>query len=279
MTWQAYHIVFRLRSPMHIGSGSVGNIQRTRPYIIGRAFWGALTMRITRECQTTQSLSTNDYSKIGEEVHKNIAYTYFYPAILTNGNYQTLWPWEKPDRFKHRLIRSYASTALDYPMQSAAEALLHESEFISPYTLDTAEPVFMTGYIFVNDQCNIDLESALQRLQFGGDRCYGWGDVKLVRCEPPDNNVLFGGMATFHSNKERPVISLNDQLSLLAHTMSKSVEADGDIEPLVGREWRKNGQAGQHVEFTGICFIPGSTLKQPADFTIGNFGVWQIIKQ
>jgi len=275
MTWQPYHIVFRLRSPMHIGCGSVGNIQRTRPYVTGRVLWGALTMRIARESQTSQSLSTNAYSKIGEEVHKSIAYTYFYPAILTDGNYQTLWPWNKPDSFKHRLIRSYASTALDYPMQSAAEALLHESEFISPYSLDTAEPVFLTGYIFVNDNCDVDWTSALQKLQFGGDRCYGWGDVELVRCEPSDiNNILFSGMATFHGNKERPVISLNENRLLLAHTMAKSVNADGDIEPLVGREWRNNGQAGQHVEFTGVCFTPGSILKQSADFTIGNFGVW-----
>jgi hypothetical protein len=280
MTWQPYHIVFRLRSPMHIGSGSVGNIQRTRPYVTGRVFWGALTMRIARNNLIHGSATENAYTDIGNKVHECIAYTYFYTAILTDGNYQILWPWDKPDNFKHRLIRSYASTALDYPMQSAAEALLHESEFISPYTLDTAEPVFMTGYIFVNDQCDIDWESALQKLQFGGDRCYGWGDVKLEQCKPlVNNNVLFDGKAAFLGDEDRPVISLNDHLLLLAHTTAKSVNADGDIEPLVGREWRKNGQAGQHVEFTGVCFIPGSTLKQPADFTIGNFGVWQIIKQ
>jgi len=282
MTWQPYHIVFRLRSPMHIGSGSVGNIQRTRPYVTGRVFWGALTMRIARNSQIHSSATECAYTDIGNKVHECIAYTYFYPAILTDGNYQVLWPWDKPDNFKQRLIRSYASTALDYPMQSAAEALLHESEFISPYTLDTAQPVqvFLTGYIFVNDQCDIDWNSALQKLQFGGDRCYGWGDVKLVRCEPPDkNNVLFDGMATFHSNKEMPVICLNDHLLLLAHTATKNVKADGDIEPLVGREWRKNGQAGQHVEFTGVCFTPGSTLKKAADFTIGNFGVWQMNEQ
>lgn len=283
MTWQPYHIAFRLRSPMHIGCGSVGNIQRTRPYVTGRVLWGALTMRITRNNQTHGSTSESVYGVLGEKVHKWIAYTYFYPAIMTDEEYQILWPWNEPDSFKHRLIRSYASTALDYPMQSAAEALLHESEFISPYTLDTGEPVFLTGYIFINDQCDIDWRSALQKLQFGGDRCYGWGDVKLELEPyeiPPDNgNALFGGMATFHGNKERPVISLNDHLLLLAHTTAKSVYADGDIEPLVGREWRNNGQAGQHVEYTGVCFTPGSTLKQPANFTVGNFGVWQMIEQ
>ena len=278
MTWQPYHIVFRLRSPMHIGSGAVGNIQRTRPYVTGRVFWGALTMRIARNNQIHESVSESVYTDVGEKVHKWIACTYFYPATLTDdGMYKILWPWDKPDNFKHRLIRSYASTALDYPMQSAAEALLHESEFISPYTLDTGKPVFLTGYIFVHDQCEIDWKSALQKLQFGGDRCYGWGDVKLERCEPlSDNNVLFRGMAAFHGNEERPVISPNDKLLLLAHTMAKSVNANGDIEPLVGREWRNNGQAGQHVGFTGICFTPGSILKQATNFTIGNFGVWQL---
>lgn len=279
MTWQAYHIVFRLRSPMHIGSGSVGNIQRTRPYVTGRAFWGALTMRITRENLISEPVSAKAYTDIGNKVHESVTYTYFYPAVRAGSGYEILCPWNNPDRFKHRLIRSYASTALDYPMQSAAEALLDESEFISPYTLDTAEPVFLTGYIFVSDECTIDWKNALNKLQFGGDRCYGWGDVKLEQCNQSENiSAIFNGL-TFDGKGERANIRLNksDNMRLFAHTIAKGVEADGDIEPLVGREWRKNGRAGQHVEFTGVCFTPGSILKQPAKFEIGKFGVWQTI--
>ena len=45
MAWRAYKIVLRLRSPLHIGRGKVGNLQRTRPYVAGRNLWGALTAR------------------------------------------------------------------------------------------------------------------------------------------------------------------------------------------------------------------------------------------
>ena len=37
--WTAYRVVLRLRGPMHIGNGRVGNIQQTRPYVPGRNIW------------------------------------------------------------------------------------------------------------------------------------------------------------------------------------------------------------------------------------------------
>jgi hypothetical protein len=44
-----YHLVLRLRSPLHIGWNKTGNVQRTRSYVTGRNLWGALTMRLTRD--------------------------------------------------------------------------------------------------------------------------------------------------------------------------------------------------------------------------------------
>ena len=275
MTWQPYHIVFRLCSPMHIGSGSVGNIQRTRTYITGRVLWGALTMRITRNNHSCGSLSESAYDTTGKRIHELIACTYFYPATFTDGVYKILWPWDKPDDFKRRMIRSYASTALDYPMQSAAEALLHESEFISPYTLDTGEPVFLTGYIFVDNKCDVEWNCALQKLQFGGDHCYGWGDVKLQKCEEICGKDLFDGKADFKVVNDKPVIQLTQSSEhLLAHTKAGGVNAQGTIEPLVGRTWLGNGRAGQYVEFSEVCFTPGSKISDPFEFNIGTYGVW-----
>src|SRR5213082_2804295 len=72
MTWTAYRIVFRLLSPMHIGWRKVGNLQQTRPYVLGRSLWGALTARLTRIS------GSNDYSEIGEQVDQQLAFTYFY---------------------------------------------------------------------------------------------------------------------------------------------------------------------------------------------------------
>ena len=36
MTWEAYAVVWRLKSPLHAGRGKVGNLQLTRPYVTGR---------------------------------------------------------------------------------------------------------------------------------------------------------------------------------------------------------------------------------------------------
>ncbi|PKM79172.1 MAG: hypothetical protein CVU88_07160 [Firmicutes bacterium HGW-Firmicutes-13] len=66
---------------------------------------------------------------------------------------------------------------------------------------------------------------------------------------------------------------------LLAHAEAEGLEAAGEIEPLVGREWRsdlkRNRYAGQQVVFNKLCFAPGSFLKEPADFLIDKYGVWR----
>ncbi|MCX7597189.1 MAG: hypothetical protein N2235_26265, partial [Fischerella sp.] len=152
MTWTPYRIVFKLKSPMHIGCGKVGNVQRTRPYVTGRVFWGALTMRLTRE-HHQPATDSRLYQAIGEQVHQQLAYTYFYPATKANGDYKIHLPWENEHLFRRQFLSSYASTALNYPQQSADEGLLHEVEFISPRTLDSGEQVYLVGYVFAKNSC------------------------------------------------------------------------------------------------------------------------------
>jgi len=56
----------------------------------------------------------------------------------------------------------------------------------------------------------LDWQAACKRLQIGGERGYGWGDIELVRlCEPEDNR-LFGGAALFDDGYDYPVIRLSD---------------------------------------------------------------------
>ena len=66
---------------------------------------------------------------------------------------------------------------------------------------------------------------------------------------------------------------------LLAHVDAGGVRAEGEIEPLVGREWRSNEKrhrhAGQHVEFVAMTFQPGGLVRESAKFEIGRFGVWK----
>lgn len=282
MTWWAYHVVLRLCSPLHIGFSKVGNLQRTRPYVTGRVLWGALTMRLTRDVAqgggpVTDSLK---YREFGHQVHQSLAFTYFYPALTKGKDYQIVWPWENASAFRRRFISSYQGTALSYPQQSAAEGTLHEVEFIAPYTLDTAEAVFLTGYVFERDGCTLQWQLALDRLQLGGERGYGWGNIELVQVSLASGNQLFGGAVTFNGDGERPVLHVQAQKHVLAHVAAGSnLPIAGEIEPLVGREWRSDNQhqryAGQHVAFSGLCFTPGSMTHQELHFEVQEFGVWQ----
>lgn len=284
MAWHAFRVVFRLRTPTHIGWGKTGNLQRTRSYVTGRSLWGALTMRLTRDTAEPHEPASDShaYQRVGEEVHQSLAYTYFYPATALNGRYQIAWPWEQSQQFRYRFLSSYSGTALTYPQQSAATGMLHEVEFLSPHTIDSGEPVFLVGYVFEADSCSLRWKEACQRLQIGGERGYGWGDIALISCQPVSDE-LFDGRAHMNGNGNRPVITLqSDQgspCSLLAHTFVTNVVASGDIEPLVGREWRSNNArnryVGQHIAYTGFYFAPGSKVKQQVDFVVEHFGIWR----
>lgn len=285
MAWQVHQVVFHLRSPLHIGCGKVGNLQRTRPYVTGRVMWGALTMRLTRDAANGRgsAADSREYQSVGAEVHRSLAYTYFYLATKSGTAYHIAWPWVDESRFQRRFLSSYSGTALTYPQQSAATGMLHEVEFISPRTLDTGEPVFLVGYVFEKDRCLLAWKEACKRLQLGGERGYGWGDIERIEVGEFISEDLFDGKAKFSGTEERPVISLpaseSSPVPLLAHTLTTNLPASGDVEPLVGREWRShnkhNRYAGQHVELNGVCFAPGSIVDQPLYFVIGEFGIWQ----
>ncbi len=273
MTWEAYEIVFRLRTPLHIGWRKIGNVQQTRPYVTGRAFWGALTARLTRD--TVSSPDSGAYQRIGNAVHQSLAYTCFYPATRSNNGYRIAWPWEQPARFRYRFMSSYGSTALSYPAQSAAEGTLHEVEFLSPHTLDTGDAVFLIGYVFAKNGCDLPWQAACQRLQVGGERGYGWGALALISCQHVDGIRLFAPLG-FDGRNERPVLQIDAGQPLLSHTLADDLDASGDVEPLVGREWKQ--YPGQQVTSAGICFAPGSRVEHTFSVVVENSGLWKVAR-
>ena len=253
MNWIGYRVVFRLRSPLHIGWRKAGNVQVTRPYLTGRSFWGALTERLARDtaAQKGQKATTsNDYHESGHQVNEYLAFTYFYPALQSGNDYQVVWPWDDERTFRRRFLSSYQSTALVYPEHSAAEGSLHEIEFLSPHTLDTADPVYLIGYVFAHKDCSLPWHDALTRLQFGGERGYGWGKVELVRLENDDN--VFGYQIDCIGR--RPVITVPKGERLLAHTKPDQAMIAGEVEPLVGREWHTNSGAGAFITHFGVVY-------------------------
>ncbi len=159
MTWTAYRITWRLLAPMHMGWRKLGNLQQTRPYVTGRSLWGAFTAMLTRE------LGHNDYGRVGAQVDKDLAFTYFYPSVDTEA--VTIWPWPQleneyfSEEFAWLFLGSYASTALENG-RSAEERSLHETEFIAPYTRN-GQPVYLIGYIFEREGCQLDWQNILDK--------------------------------------------------------------------------------------------------------------------
>jgi hypothetical protein len=273
MGWIGFKIILRLRSPLHVGAGQVGNVQRARPYVGGRALWGALTARLTRDCPELGG----DYVAVGCRVNEELAFTYLYPA---SGEQVQPWPWgEGSDEFAWRYLHSYASTALDYGSRAAQEGSLHEVEFIAPYTR-CGRPVSLVGYIFEREGATLPWRQALARLQLGGERGYGWGRVALA-AEPAREEIIFGHYA-LEAGGERPVLRAEggDQVPLLAHTLAcdqghaGAVAARGTIEPLVGRETKEAGRFGGVPSPALICWAPGATVAKETRLAVAPYGVW-----
>jgi len=267
MSWIAYKIVLRLQTPMHIGRAKLGNLQATRPYVHGKALWGALTARITRESTPARA---QDYQAIGRQVTEQMAFSYFYP---TTGEEVTLWPWDDRERFAWRFLGSYASTALNYSQNSAQEGSLHETEFIAPRTWN-GQPVYLVGYIFQKEGSALPWRDALQRLQIGGERTYGWGRVNWSG-EAQPALTLFD--YPLDLSRARPVISIPKDKPLLAHALAHgegAISVIGRLAPLVGRETRAANAHGRHLSSAIICWEPGGRVEHETRVAIDRFGLW-----
>ena len=280
MPWKAWRVTLRLRSPLHVGRGKVGNLQRTRGYVTGRVLWGALTARLTRDTSPGPATDSKLYENMGKEVRRTLAFTYLYPTAHDDGTVDR-WPWD--DGFRARFLSTYASTALTYPQQSAEEASLHEVECIVPHTIDRGHPVYLAGYLFARADAP-PWQSALQRVQLGGERGYGWGRVEPVAVEAlDDGDALFGGLYTAQPDAWPPLLTAQRAAPLLAHALAADFDGkhravggvDGAVEPLVGRETTGDGRFGLKVSEARICYAPGSRVQAGARFRIGRYGVWQ----
>jgi len=284
MSYTIYQIILRLHSPLHIGCREVGYLRRTRPYVSGRALRGALVNRVGRNQNIRGEEPGDPFRAVSKTFAQYLTFTYFYPALNEDGKWKVCFPWEDEADFRRRFLSSYTSTALTYTQQTAAEGLLHEIEFISPRTLDTGEPVYLMGYVFVQEERlkkeKYDWVGALRRLQLGGERGYGWGDARLVEKSDPVTDRLFGKIS-FKTDEKRPVLALKENEAVLAHTSAQNATLSGPVEPMVGREWRadKGSQKhiGQHLAYNGVCFAPGSRTRQPSQFILGEGGYWQMI--
>lgn len=281
MSWTAYPVVFCLMSPLHVGHLKIGNLQRTRHYIPGKTLWGALTARLTRD----DSNANGDYQAMGKRVSESLAFSYFYPAVDLN---KPLYPdytpnglcygssKMAPDEFAWRLLSSYASTAVDARRTAAEEGSLHEVEFIAPKAVDTGEAVFLKGYVFEKKGCALEWESALNRLQLGGERGYGWGRVSLYELgDPIEGEINLFNRWIVDLRQQEPVVTVPKDEPLLAHTRCDNLQAHGQIEPWLGRETRNPERHGAKLSQAQVCWVPGSRVADESALTIRPHGLWE----
>ena len=284
MAWQAFRVTYELRSPLHIGYHKVGNVQRTRYYIPARNLWGAVTEALTRRGfadGVLRAARPGDYQTVGDWVKKHCAFGYWF--VEENGSLliphyqqgQLKYGHYSSADFERRYLGVHVTTALDPTATSAQEGSLHEVEFIAPYHRD-GERTQIGGYLFLDGEAQGHLgteetwDTWLGVLQVGGERRYGFGQMRLIEFQPDtwQGSVL---------RESRPCLQVPDNSPLLAHTWAEGVQARGVIEPLVGRETspQESGRFGMSLTQGVVCWVPGSLLCQEAVFEIQDTGIWR----
>ncbi len=259
--WEMHEVELKVISPIHIGWKKLGNLQQTRPYVIGRTIWGALT----------NSIVQLENIKNHIDIKENFKFSYFYPFIKGE---KVNFHWDNPEEFEWKYISSYVSTAIE--KRSAVDNSLHETEFISPITRE-GDDVYLKGYIFTKNEAGYDWKKALNYMQLGGERTYGWGRVELEETIS-GNRKLFEEYEIDTENEEI-IVNIkpgeNEKLPILAHTKAEENDLfDGDIEPLVGLEHDGNS-FGKNASVAEICWIPGTKIDKKIKFKIGDYGIWE----
>ncbi len=295
MYWKAYKLIYEAKSPVHIGWSTLGYVNRTRSYIPGKNMWAVFTANLTR---AIGSPGTSDYHVIGAELGKQVIPSYFYPSLKEpDGTYISYLPvftdeglqytstpinYRASDsmpeeNFQQAFISSYGQTAILPDTDTAEDASLHESEFIVPKVLFYGEQrdVYFVGYVFLRedltlkgcragwDSEKICLKHYVSEIHIGGDRKYGWGHLILHNSQPDPEDFFGFPMKT---DGKHPKITINDNSPIPGHfLLNAGCSLKGDIEPLVGREWRDTADkrgAGQHITDAQFCWVPGSVISK-----------------
>lgn len=297
MPWSLYQWTFQLKSPLHVGFHKIMHFFRTRPYVPGKLLWGALTAKLT------QIPGTNDYQKVGDFLKKAMRFGYLYPYV--GGNLYLPKYTENGlmfnslslNDFEKKFISSMASAAIEAESLTAEEGMLHEVEFISPYTIDDGSPVCLKGLVWIREfsENGIDLskngetliithnrktvglnQEIFKQFQLGGERKYGFGLVELKEFELVSNKKFDGLPGSWDEKEGEVLITINSDDPIWAHALcSDNLNIKGNIELVVGRDWNTSKGAGRSLTSYGLCWSPGSILCKNKTFKIREFGLWE----
>lgn len=302
MSWLTYCLTYRIRSPVHIGCHKLGMIQRTRLYVPGKAIWGAASSRLTR--LLFRQPNAAQYVVVGDLLRRYCRFTYFFPAFIADQPLLPSWdreglryktfdsePGYSEDELAHCLVNTFASTAVDPFSGAAEEASLHELEFLAPRRLNDGGPVFLVGYVFVardnalfresngvrmvNYDADVQffangmpvafLGSVLQQLVIGGEKTYGWGQVKA---DMRNTHVVDFAKEKLWGRYDVSFAGETVHLSLGRCGSPGGIETppedfenwQGHLQPQVGRDWDPESQkgAGRLTSVRPVILSPGA---------------------
>ncbi len=289
-----FDITLDLITQMHIGHHQLGFIKLTRRYVPARVMTHAMTAVIT-QFLFDRPHSSDFLQIVLPFVKKRLKFTYFFissgsidylPRYSESGLYYG--DMTEPE-FSQCFIHSVQSTAIDYALQSAREATLHEMEFISPSSTD-GEKTKLKGYLFVNegddgnlllmieagdivlkhDSRSVTLSEVFNHLQLGGERKYGCGRVRLsADLQPTDRTEMFNTGYTVDYTRDSLIFSVSrgDNLYLPAHLKLESDLSplqSGAIEPVVGREYKEDNDETR--KGFGLKLTPGEVAAVPGSY-------------
>jgi len=279
MTWKCKELIYKLESPVHIGKGQkLGIIDRTRYYIPGKTMWGAGVAKIGKEKDLSDD---KEWKDLKDFVRKNMIFTYFY--ISNEKGEEVLGPEYKDNglkyggkseqEFESKYITSFASAGVEKNSGTTTDGDLHEFELIKD-KIGPSETVFLKGYVFIDEEDFEDHDEYVldnfmdytKKLQVGGERNYGYGKI-----ERKNENLIEDKIFDIDVDLdcETPIINPDkNSFNIFAHLLvrdddepyfSKLKEINGDLEPLVGREWKDS--LGKNANYEGVGVAPGSRIK------------------
>ncbi len=290
--WNKVNIVFRLKTPIHIGylpfKGSV--VSPTRYYIPGRNLWGAATKRITEYLD--KSPDAEKYKEISDLIIGNFRFSYFYlydgktiyfPHFteegLKYGNIDEDKNKITKSEFEHRFIGSQISTAIDPNSLTAKDESLHEIEFINNKFKDekgSIKDLKIIGCVWFKDRGRIENNeitkdekgiiigefNILEESILGGESKYGFGHVVLDSID----KVEF--LVELKEVNENILVDIKKESPLFAHLKyDRNINFRGDIELLTGRGYldphdttKSSEQTGEIVSQPEYYFAPGTVV-------------------
>ena len=287
MSWSLFRWVWKLEAPLSIGLPPSGSLSRCRLYVPARNLWGALTAELAQR----QATGFPDYSKVGEDVRKDLRLTYLFPAEETGCGWRAWLPryqdrdgliWQqedyptgkkwRPDReMRQCLLLARPGTAIDHASATAADGTLRETECLGQYWrcsgIGDAKSVALVGYVFVREDTGLD--GALKTigvLFLGGDTRYGLGRVRRVAWDAA--SAVFGSSVELQGRD--PCVTAE---RVLAHATVPDGQATlrGNLEVLA---WWDYGQLRAFSKVP-VCWRPGSvTAESPRRWRIEDSGLW-----